>query len=134
MDKLIQLSESVYDPRGESSTSSPGTKLRGQDDKIGEAGLQGVTQIDQERIKNPLKKNAYLQDLRYRSDGSRDRIEYLFLLNLSLMETKLRTWRAFKKFCPRSLLVCYSVTAPYPADTTPLRYVCLSVCLFFMAT
>ena len=91
MDKLIQLSESVYDPRSESSTSSPGTKLRGQDDKIGETGLQGVTQIDQERIKNPLKKNAYLQDLRYRSEGSRDRIEYLFLLNLSLMETKLRT-------------------------------------------
>ena len=37
-------------------------------DKIGEAGLRGVTQIDQERIKNPLKKvDAYLQDLRCRS-------------------------------------------------------------------
>lgn len=60
-------------------------------DKIGQAVLRGVTQIDQERIKNPLKKlDAYLQDLRCRSQGSRDRTEHLFLLNLSLMETKLR--------------------------------------------
>lgn len=33
----------------------------------------------------------------------------------------------FQKILTKRLLACYSVTAPYPADTTPLRYVCLFV-------